>query len=450
MARTTLGALLLLLSLVANAQEIDPAIVDAARRLDDNVRAEESIFFEVELSRESVYVQAELVVTRRVLYANNVQLFNDLPKSPTIENTLVLSHGNPRQLKYFRNGIEYKALEHRFSVFADASGSLTIPAIEIRANIRLDDRRRPRMVRIESPVRTVDIMPIPDAYPANSPWLAAESLRLTDEWLPNEQAYEVGTSISRLLTVEATGVVGSTIPPLFVQTPSNLKRYDDPVELDEYVEDGIVRGTRIEQQTLVPVRPGAILSPSVEIVWWNTTTDRLATSVVPVRRFNVIGALATTDAVPNPPTEIPSDAAEDRPTDFVWPTIAFVGWGLFAASLAVMWRSRRIPSPAETPAPKNVESLARNLPSDPARARAEIIKAMCQRYDVSRAELMRLLSQHDAGVGLLKTLDSSLYAEERTTYDRDGVRRLFLSAIDVLDAPSGDDALPPLFPAPSR
>ncbi len=447
-----LGVVSLLLSLNPAAQEFDPAVVDAARRLDDNVRAEESIFFEVELSREAVYVQAELVVTRRVLYANNVQLFNDLPKSPTIENTLVVSHGNPRQLKYFRNGVEYKALEHRFSVFADASGSLTIPAIEIRANIRLDDRRRPRMVRIESPVRTVEIMPIPDAYPSNSPWLATEALRLTDEWLPNEQAYEVGASIMRRLTIEATGVVGSTVPPLFVQTPSNLKRYDDPVELDEYVEDGIVRGTRIEQQTLVPVRPGAILSPSVEIVWWNTTTDRLATSVVPVRRFNVVGALATNDAAPGIPSETPAEVEPTRSSDFAWPTFAFVGWGLLAACLVMMWRSRRTPSPVEasTPAPKNVERLARNLPADPAQARAEIIKALGQRYDVSRVELMQRLMRHAAGVELLKTLDSSLYAKTLTTYDRESVGRLLIACIDALDVPNRDDPLPPLFPAPSH
>lgn len=436
--------------MVAAAQEFDPAVVDAARRLDDNVRADESIFFEIDLSRESVYVQAELVVTRRVLYANNVQLFNDLPKSPTIENTLVVSHGNPRQLKYFRDGVEYKALEHRFSVFADASGTLTIPAVEIRANIRLDDRRRPRMVRIESPVRTVTVMPIPDAYPSNSPWLAVESLRLVDEWSPNAQAYEVGTSITRRLTIEATGVVGSTVPPLYVQTPSNLKRYDDPIELDEYVEDGIVRGTRIEQQTLVPVRPGAILTPSVEIVWWNTTTDRLATSVVPVRRFNVIGALATADAQPNPPSERPIEAAPTDSFEFAWATFAFVGWGLFAICLVAMWRGRRPTATTSAPTPPNVARLASNLPGDPRQARTAIIHALGERYGKSRVELMQRLNEHEAGTDLVRTLDSSLYAKALTSYDREEVRRLLLATIEALDAPDRDDPLPTLFPAPTR
>ena len=436
---------------LAGAEEFDPSLVDAARRLDDNVRSHESVFFEVELSRDAVYVQAELVVTRRVLYGNNVQLFNDLPKSPVIDDALVVSHGNPRQLKYFRQGIEYKALEHRFSVFADASGSITIPAIEISANVRLDDRRRPRMVRVTSPTRTIEVMPIPDSYPSNSPWLAVEALRLQDEWVPQAGAYEVGESVSRRLSVSATGVVGSTIPPLFVQTPSNLKRYDDPIELDEYVEDGVVRGTRVELQTLVPVRPGAIVTPSVEIVWWNTTTDRLATSVVPVRRFNVVGATATTPATPTAPREATAGAVPANSNEMFWMASAILGWsGCIALAALMAWRMRAKRASVAQPSIPSVARLIRDLPNEPRAARMAILKTLGNRYRWRQVVLLRRLAGIPTGRQLLTALDGSLYAREQQTFDRNEVRRLLQQAVDELDGSSAAaSALPPLYPSPT-
>ena len=51
------------------------------------------VFFEVETSKESVYVQEQLLFTRRLVYSNGVQLYNEIPGPPKIANALVLILG---------------------------------------------------------------------------------------------------------------------------------------------------------------------------------------------------------------------------------------------------------------------------------------------------------------------------------------------------------------------
>ena len=56
--------------------------------LDANVRAalDALVFFELEVTPEPVYVQAQLLLVRRLFYADGAQLYGDMPAPPDIQD----------------------------------------------------------------------------------------------------------------------------------------------------------------------------------------------------------------------------------------------------------------------------------------------------------------------------------------------------------------------------
>ena len=131
------------------------------------------VFFEVETSKESVYVQEQLLFTRRLVYSNGVQLYNEIPGPPKIANALVLVLGETRSGTTERNGKKYGVVEQRFAIFPEMSGKLKIPPIDITASVRLIERGRVsrKGVRVSTASLQVEVMPVPGAYPEEAPWL---------------------------------------------------------------------------------------------------------------------------------------------------------------------------------------------------------------------------------------------------------------------------------------
>ena len=61
--------------------EISLPLTLKVRPISQSLRDEinQLVFFEVETSKESVYVQEQLLFTRRLVYSNGVQLYNEIP-----------------------------------------------------------------------------------------------------------------------------------------------------------------------------------------------------------------------------------------------------------------------------------------------------------------------------------------------------------------------------------
>ena len=51
------------------------------------------VFYEIELSSDSVYVQSQLLLTRRLVYADGVQLYGGQLEAPVLEGAQVFALG---------------------------------------------------------------------------------------------------------------------------------------------------------------------------------------------------------------------------------------------------------------------------------------------------------------------------------------------------------------------
>lgn len=423
-------------------------------------RAVAQPILETVADRERVHVHAELAVTRRLLHSTPVRLLEALPALTDMDGAMVVPHGPPEPVELERDGIALEGVRQRFSVFPERSGPLVIPEATVRLSVRDQaPGNRGQVLRIVSSPMTIDVAPMPDSYPSNSAWFPAEDVTLRDEW-PDTSDLGVGKPIDRVLTVTARGAPASAIPPLIARSPAAFRSYPAPAELNERV-DGAVSGERVERRTLIPTSAGAFVVPSVEVVWWNTRTDTLATTIVPVKRLTVTGSTPTAnrERSANPaPTEdsvVPSPAQEPEAAPnmpwqtLVLATVAAIGWCL-ALYLAVRNRgNQRHAQSAKPPnrATPSLQALLRRLPKrSPAEAKAVTLDWLSEHWQQPRVQALQRLQSTSTGQDLLNALNDPIY-RQRPDKPKDLEPLLRAVLAQGEGAEMANDPLPSLYPS---
>ena len=251
------------------------------------------VFFEVETSKESVYVQEQLLFTRRLVYSNGVQLYNEIPGPPKIANALVLILGETRSGTTERNGKKYGVVEQRFAIFPEMSGKLEIPAIDITASVRLIERGRVsrKGVRVSTTDLLVNVMPVPEAYPEEAPWLPAQAIILTQTLEPGVSKANVGDTLQRRIQVRIDGNTGSILPSLNAQPSESLfSIYPTAPSIEDDTSGDSVIGFRTESSSIVPLQPGQLSLGETSITWWDTVSNEVRISVLADSRISAAGS----------------------------------------------------------------------------------------------------------------------------------------------------------------
>ena len=459
--------------------------------LDANVRAalDALVFFELEVTPEPVYVQAQLLLVRRLFYADGAQLYGDMPAPPDIQDAIVESLGQARATTATREGRRYSVIEQRYAVFPERSGTITIPAAAVSGSVRLPrefDMRRRTGVRVQSEVLTIDVLPIPSGYPAAAAWLPARRVELIEAWDAGPQI-ALGTPVERTLIVRAEGTVASIIPPLDVGLPDSIRGYPAPPELRDSLlgegegAEGLV-GTRTESMSLVPGTPGPARLPPVSLTWFDTATEVVREARIGAHALQVSGNAAAVDN----PLQSPAEPAETLAQPAQSPAaqvslgrpdsqsarvprellltllvLAVVGW------IYTGWRLRQSRRLVVSAAVSAAESVPKH-PSEPATFRA--LQSVCRQnadarmikaalvdwagayYGEPADRALAKLNHTDRDSGtIIDGLNASLYAADPQTHPQGAVAAADVVAmatrIRSLNSNAGDEPLGPLYPS---
>ncbi len=191
---------------------------------------DDQLYFETDLSDDQVYVQAQLLFTRKLVYGEGVNLFGELPGHPRIEHALVQPLGEADIRSEYRDGQRYRIIHQRYAIFPERSGELVIPSASMRGSAIMPSRLGFSGRRVPVNARTGDIRipvkPIPSDWPAGTPWLPAADLELMESWSGDSQRVNDQSATSRALLVRAEGAMASMIPPLRPEAPDSLRVYE--------------------------------------------------------------------------------------------------------------------------------------------------------------------------------------------------------------------------------
>lgn len=416
------------------------------------------VFIDASLDQESVYVQAQAVLTLRIYHS--VSMYDDSNLTPLrIENARAEQLGEPRTYEKSIGGVLHGVIELQYAIYPQRSGQLVIPGQTFSAT--LVDRSRnndflpfgPRtgkVTRVKSPDIPLQVKPKPADYPADAPWLPARALGLAETWNPQPERSQVGDSLTRRLILKVDGLSSAQLPPLPATQVEGLRRYPDQPQMnDQKSENGII-GTREEREALVPNRAGSFDLPPLEVVWWNTQTDTLERTTLSARTLQVAeNPQLQNDEQPNTPM-VTTQVIEGPQ---LWP------WQLACALLSLTtllgfglwWHARRQPAIQRTaqvgPSPRTLlDDLKRACQAGDAQATRHALDAWARQQPETLADMAaRYVPLSDA----LDGLNGALYSETGQQWQGDelwkAIRNL-PAAQEPSAVPQDTNALPPLYP----
>ena len=436
------------------SQPITVQVVESETQ--DNPDKQAPVFIDASLDQNSVYVQAQAILTLRIYHS--VSLYDDSSLPPLqIPDARIEQLGESRTYEKDINGVRHGVIEMRYAIYPQHSGELIIPAQTFNAALvdaqpaqdtTPQSPKSGKLMRVSSSELLLTVKAKPITYPADLPWLPARSLTLSENWNPEPEHVQVGDSLTRSLVVKAEGLGSSQLPPLPGTEASGLRRYpDQPVLGNQNSDRGLV-GSREDREALVPSRSGSIELPSVEVVWWNTFEDHLEHTSLPARTLQV--AANPSLMVDAPAGNSPANATVDSETLWRWKLSTLILACTTLLGFGLWWRARWQPAIARAaqtgPSPRTVlDDLKRACQANDPHATRQALDAWARQQPETLADMAaRFVPLSDA----LDGLNGALYSETGQHWQGEELWRAIrtLPIAERVQDPVGDSGLPPLYP----
>ncbi len=261
----------------------------------------EELFLELEASKESIYVQEQLLFAVRLYYTIN-GIRNPQFTELEIPDTVIQLIGSPNQYEKLIDGVRYGVYEKRYVIFPQRSGSLEIPDILFRGEVtdgssnfvfrNLNTRR----VTAFTEGMSIAVLERPEIARDSDYWLPLRELNIEESWEGPVDDLRVGDTLTRTIILEARGLDGAVLPPLAEIALDGANVYPEPSEIERMFVDGSIVGTRIERSSIIATEAGALEIPEIVIPWWNVETDQQEFATIPATVLAINAVAGATPA----------------------------------------------------------------------------------------------------------------------------------------------------------
>lgn len=262
------------------------------------------IFLKTSLSSNSLFVQEAGVYTIKLYLAK--ELLDGSLSTPSMEDAQLTQLGKQTESYELVDGKRYLVITREYLIQPQKSGAYTIAGPSFQG--RVQQNYRQLEVSALGDDQQVEIKPIPSDY--KGAWLPSELVSLDEEWQPNDNTVEVGTPITRTITLTALGVTKEQLPEISMPTIDGIRSYPDKKENNNAVRDGRVVSQQTASYALLPQKPGTYTLPEIQLPWFNTKMNRISVATLPKRTITVTpSSTAPNTAVANPqsnPNNLPA------------------------------------------------------------------------------------------------------------------------------------------------
>ena len=289
---------------------IDGAISDAIEiNIEGKSRSpkntDNNVTVEVETSKDTSYVQEQIIVTLRLYTTVGL---NGVELQPLQVKDALVVNMDEKQYQTKINNRPGAVVETRYAVFPQQSGELIIPSMLYQVSINTGQRdmwdrfygnNQNNILRLRTEEQRINVLPAPAA--AAGDWLPAQNLSLSEHWSASIDSLKVGEPVTRSITIKAEGLTAGQINPLQLAPVEGLTFYNDQAQTDDQKSTTGVLGSRIETIAIVPTKAGKFTLPEVSINWWDTNSNSVRTATLPAVSLNV--GLGDMSQIPAPITE---------------------------------------------------------------------------------------------------------------------------------------------------
>lgn len=292
-----------------------PITVEGKSRTPKNNDSQVNV--EIETSKDSAYVQEQIIVTLRLYTTVGLSGIDLQPLQ--VKDALVMQL-DEKQYQTKINGRPGAVVETRYAIFPQQSGELIIPGVLYQVSLdsgqrdlwdRFYGNSQSNILRLRTEEQRLTINPAPAAYSQN--WLPATKVELVEHWSASIDSLKVGEPITRTITIKADGLTAGQIAPLQLPNVDGLTFYSDQAQTDDQKNAQGMIGSRIETIAIVPTKAGRFTLPETTVSWWNTNKQTQQTATLPAVTLNVgSGAMSPNNMAPPVDTQ-----AEDEQTNSI-------------------------------------------------------------------------------------------------------------------------------------
>ncbi|MDA8939134.1 BatD family protein [Pseudoalteromonas marina] len=260
-----------------SSQPIDLTVTKRAANADNS----NDIFVKTSLSSNSLYVQEAGVYTLKLYLAK--ELLDGSLSTPSMEDAQLTQLGKQTESYELVDGKRYLVITREYLIQPQKSGPYTIAAPVFQG--RVQQNYRQLEVSAIGEDQQIEIKPIPSDY--KGAWLPSELVNLGEEWQPSDDTIEVGTPITRTITLTALGVTKEQLPDIEMPTINGIRSYPDQKENNNAVRNGRVVSQQTASYALLPQTPGTYTLPEIKLPWFNTKINRISFATLPARTITV-------------------------------------------------------------------------------------------------------------------------------------------------------------------
>ena len=333
-----------------NSQPIALKVAERSKETEQN----NDIFIKSSISSDSLFVQEAGLYTVKLYLAK--ELLDGNLTAPSMPDAQLSQIGKQQEEYELVDGKRYLVITREYLVQPQKSGVYTIDAPVFQGRIRQNYRQLEVSAMGDS--TTVEIKPIPSDY--QGAWLPSELVNLDEQWQPDSDTVEVGTPITRTLTLTALGITKEQLPDIELPEIQGIRSYPDEKENNHLVRDGRVISQQTASYALLPQTPGTYTLPEVSVPWYNTKIKRISYATLPARTINVTASSHSPTAVPAIPQQTESTAQlNEKPTNVSTVTVSstplwliivcVIGYLLWLITLLLWWRNKTAHKPATLP-----------------------------------------------------------------------------------------------------
>lgn len=309
----------------------------------------DTVFIEASSSHTQAYIQQQIIFTLRIF--QSIELSNLNISNFEVENATSKKIG---QNSFYRtiNGVRHRVHEINYALIPQKPGKLTIPAQVFTAS---KDNFRSRyqqsgssLVRRNTDAISIDVKDIPSSF-KNSTWLPAQKLTLTESWSNESKTIRVGESVTRTITTQAEGLMGSQLPPIEFTSIPGLKLYPDQSETSNSETPAGMSSQRIDSTALIPTKSGFITLPEISIKWWDINANTIKVARIPAKKIEILPGLEqqkdnNASAFDRPPQVDNQQVTVIKESNPIWIWISAILGILWLATLIAYIRLRKQPS----------------------------------------------------------------------------------------------------------
>ena len=288
-----------------SSQPIDLTVTKRAANADNN----NDIFVKTSLSSNSLYVQEAGVYTLKLYLAK--ELLDGSLSTPSMEDAQLTQLGKQTESYELVDGKRYLVITREYLIQPQKSGPYTIAAPVFQG--RVQQNYRQLEVSAIGEDQQIEIKPIPSDY--KGAWLPSELVNLGEEWQPSDDTIEVGTPITRTITLTALGVTKEQLPDIEMPTINGIRSYPDQKENNNAVRNGRVVSQQTASYALLPQTPGTYTLPEIKLPWFNTKINRISFATLPARKITLTPSSTVVNTPVNTEQSIDNTPVDETKAD---------------------------------------------------------------------------------------------------------------------------------------